>query len=65
MAAIRKPRSKQYLSQSAYGGLRDAQAHLNKMLGEQDRGRNLDSPSWMRFELCRLRASISNTDGRL
>ena len=34
---------RKYLNQTVYGGLRDAQAHLNKMLGERDRGRNLDS----------------------
>ncbi len=27
-----------YLNQTIHGGLRDAQAHLNKMLGERDRG---------------------------
>jgi integrase len=32
-----------YLNQTIHGGLRDAQAHLNKMLGERDRGRRLDS----------------------
>ena len=32
-----------YLNQTIHGGLRDAQAHLNKMLGERDRGRKLDS----------------------
>jgi integrase len=34
---------RKYLSQTIYGGLRDAQAQLNKMLGERDRGRKLDS----------------------
>jgi hypothetical protein len=39
------PETKQrkYLNQTIHGGLRDAQAHLNKMLGERDRSRNLDS----------------------
>ena len=32
-----------YLNQTIRGGLRDAQAHLNKMLGERDRGQKLDS----------------------
>ena len=32
-----------YLNQNIHGGLRDAQAHLNKMLGERDRGQKLDS----------------------
>jgi len=35
---------RKYLNQTVHGGLRrDAQSHLNKMLGERDRGRNLDS----------------------
>ena len=37
-------KKRKYLNQTIHGGLRDAQAHLNKMLGERDRGRNLDSP---------------------
>ena len=36
-------KKRQYLSQTIHGGLRDAQAHLNTMLGERDRGRSLDS----------------------
>lgn len=36
-------KKREYLNQTIHGGLRDAQAHLNKMLGERDRGRNLDS----------------------
>lgn len=36
-------RRRKDLSQTIHGGLRDAQAHLNKMLGERDCGRNLDS----------------------
>ena len=32
-----------YLNQTIQSGLRDAQGHLNKMLGERDRGRKLDS----------------------
>jgi integrase len=36
-------KKRKYLNQTVYGGLRDAQAHLNKMLNERDRGRNLDS----------------------
>jgi hypothetical protein len=41
----RDPESKKrkYLNQTVHGGLRDAQSHLNKMLGERDRGRSLDS----------------------
>jgi integrase len=36
-------KKRKYLNQTVYGGLRDAQTHLNRMLGERDRGRNLDS----------------------
>jgi integrase len=36
-------KKRKYLNQTIHGGLRDAQAHLNKMLGERDRGWNLDS----------------------
>jgi len=36
-------RKRKYVNQTIHGGLRDTQAHLNKMLGEPDRGRNLDS----------------------
>src|SRR6266404_2991896 len=62
-------KKRKYLNQTVYGGLRDAQAHLNKMLGERDRGHNLDSSKqtlnqlldrWL--ELCakpRLRAKSS------
>jgi integrase len=32
-----------YLNQTIHGALRDAQTHLNKMLGKRDRGRKLDS----------------------
>jgi hypothetical protein len=41
----RDPESKRrkFLNQTVHGGLRDAQSHLNRMLGERDRGRNLDS----------------------
>ncbi|MGA2897620.1 MAG: hypothetical protein ABSE27_08500 [Acidobacteriaceae bacterium] len=41
----RDPETKRrkYLNQTIHGGLRDAQAHLNKMLSERDRGLNLDS----------------------
>ena len=35
-------KKRKYLNQTIHGGLRDAQAHLNKMLGERERGRNLD-----------------------
>ena len=62
-----------YLNRTIHGGLRDAQAHLNKMLGERDRGRRLDSSKqtlnqyldrWL--ELCarpRLRAkSLKDRD---
>ena len=65
-----------YLNQTIHGGLRDAQAHLNKMLGERDRGRKLDSSKqtlnqyldrWL--ELCakpRLRAkSLKDYEGLL
>src|SRR5579863_6050786 len=34
---------RKYLNQTVHGGLRDAQSHLNKMRGERDRDRNLDS----------------------
>ena len=74
----RDPETKKrtYLNQTIHGGLRDAQAHRNKMLGERDRGRNLDSPKqtlnefldrWL--ELCakpRLRAkSFRDYEGLL
>jgi hypothetical protein len=36
-------KKRKYLTQTIHGGLRDAQAYLNKMLGERDLGRNLDS----------------------
>lgn len=36
-------KKRKYLNQTIHGGLRDAQAYLNTMLGERDRGRNLDS----------------------
>ena len=36
-------KKRKYLNQTIHGGLRDAQAHFNKMLVERDRGRNLDS----------------------
>jgi integrase len=65
-----------YLNQTIHGGLRDAQAHLNKMLGERDRGRKLNSSKqtldqylnrWI--ELCakpRLRAkSLKDYEGLL
>jgi len=41
----RNPEMKQckYVNQTVHGGLRDAQAHLNLMLCERDRGRNLNS----------------------
>lgn len=38
-------KKRQYVNQTIRGGLRDAQAYLNKMLGERDRGRNLAWPS--------------------
>ncbi len=69
-------KKRKYLNQTIHGGLRDAQAHLNKMLGERDRGRNLDSSKqtlnefldrWL--ELCakpRLRAkSFRDYEGLL
>ena len=74
----RDPETKRrtYLNQTIYGGLRDAQAHLNKMLSERDRGRKLDSSKqtlnryldrWL--ELCakpRLRAkSLKDYEGLL
>ena len=34
---------RKYLNQTIHGGLHDAQAHLNEMLSERDRGRSLDS----------------------
>lgn len=36
-------KKRKYSNQTVYGGLREAQTHLNRMLGERDRGRNLDS----------------------
>jgi len=36
-------RKRKYLNKTIHGGLRAAQAHLNRMLGERDLGRNLDS----------------------
>lgn len=36
-------KTRKYVNQTVHGGLRDAQAHPNKMLGERDCGRNLDS----------------------
>ena len=62
-------KKRKYLNHTIHGGLREAQAHLNKMLGERDCGRNLDSSKqtlnqyldrWL--ELCakpRLRAKTS------
>ena len=38
VAAIPRRKKRKYVNQIVYGGLRDAQAHLNKMLGERDRG---------------------------
>ena len=69
-------KKRKYLNQTIHGGLRDAQAHLNKMLGERDNGRNLDSSKqtlnqyldrWL--EVCakpRLRAkSLQDYEGLL
>lgn len=36
-------KKRQYLSQTIHGGLRAAQAHLDRLLGERDCGRNIDS----------------------
>ena len=36
-------KKRKYLNQTIHGGLRDAQAYLNKMLGERDCGRSLVS----------------------
>ncbi|MGD0459060.1 MAG: tyrosine-type recombinase/integrase [Terriglobia bacterium] len=36
-------KKRKYLNRTIHGGLRDAQAHLNRMLSERDLGRNLDS----------------------
>jgi hypothetical protein len=36
-------KKRKYLNQTIHGGLRNAQAHLNKMLRERDCGQNLDS----------------------
>ena len=56
---ISETKKRRYLNQTVHGRLRDAQLHLTKMLGERDRGRNLDSSkqtlnqyldSWL--ELC-------------
>jgi hypothetical protein len=65
-----------YLNQTIYGGLRDTQAHLNKMLGERDCGRRLDSSKqtlnqyldrWLElFAKPRLRAkSLKDYEGLL
>ena len=75
-AATRQTKRRTYLNQTIHSGLRDAQAHLNKMLGERDRGRKLDSSKqtlnqyldrWL--ELCakpRLRAkSLKDYEGLL
>jgi len=69
-------KKRMYLNQTIHGGLRDAQAYLNKMLGERDHGRKLDSSKqtlnqylnrWL--ELCakpRLRSkSLKDYDGLL
>ena len=69
-------KKRKYLNKTIHGGLRDAQAHLNRMLGERDLGRNLDSSKqtlnqyldrWL--EVCakpRLRAkSIQDYQGLL
>ena len=69
-------KKRKYPNQTIHGGLRDAQAHLNKMLSERDRGRKLDSSKqtlnqyldrWL--ELCakpRLRAkSLKDYEGLL
>jgi integrase len=69
-------KKRRYLSRTIHGGLRDSQAHLNKMLSERDRGRNLDSSKqtlnqyldrWL--QLCarpRLRAkSLKDYEGLL
>ena len=69
-------KKRMYFNQTIHGGLRDAQAHLNKMLGERDRGRKLASSTqtlnqyldrWL--ELCakpRLRAkSFKDYEGLL
>jgi len=37
-------KKRKYLNKTIHGGLRDAQAHLNRMLNERDMERNLDSP---------------------
>ena len=39
----RETKKRKYLNKTIHGGLRDAQAHLNRMLSERDLGRNLDS----------------------
>ena len=36
-------RKRTYIAKSIHGGLRDAQAHLNRMLAERDLGRNIRS----------------------
>src|SRR5260370_33448049 len=69
-------KKRNYLNQTIHGGLRVAQVHLNKMLGERDRGRNLNSSKqtlnqsldrWL--EVCakpRLRAkSLQDYEGLL
>jgi len=53
---VRNPetRKRNYLNQTIHGGLRDAQAHLNKMLGEriQGPGRSGASPMRVTSVLC-------------
>jgi hypothetical protein len=36
-------KKRKYLSKTFHGGLRNAQAHLNRMLSERDGGRSIDS----------------------
>jgi integrase len=69
-------KKRKYLNKTIHGGLRDAQAHLTRMLSERDLGRNLDSSKqtlnqyldrWL--EVCakpRLRAkSLQDYEGLL
>lgn len=42
-AGMRNRKKRRYLNRTIHGGVRDAQSRLKKMLGERDRGRNLDS----------------------
>ncbi len=62
----RDPETKRrrYLNQTIHGGLRDAQADLNKMLGERNRGCSPDSKQALNssFQPRLLQYGIQGTD---